>query len=229
MWNSAFGNQNAPVRMTPRDTSKLGVPIKKVRIMKRDATIECIREGKPGEAHVKPAATHHLCIFEWELDGKMKRDAVFVTQLKAINRIKLQQQEMARRTSIWNREGLPQKAIDSKRRHALREIAQQHPIIERDPRKLEHADRERIPPNARFVMSLSKNELILLEINGTDTLYAYNTAAATTRQMTFYPHTAARHGGAIHGKLTKYPASLFQLNPRKVTVDPLGRIRWAND
>jgi hypothetical protein len=71
--------------------------------------------------------------------------------------------------------------------------------------------------------------MILLEIEGRDYLYSYNTAASTTQQMTFYPHTAAKHDGKLYGKLTKYPNSLFEMTPRKVTVDPLGRIRWAND
>jgi CRISPR-associated endonuclease Csn1 len=80
-------------------------------------------------------------------------------------------------------------------------------------------------PDAKFVMSLSQREMLILRIDGRDMLYRFDTAASTTKQMAFYPDNAAEQ----HGKLTKYPDSLAKLNPRKVTVDPLGRIRWAND
>jgi CRISPR-associated endonuclease Csn1 len=63
---------------------KSGVPVRKVRLVKRDETIRPIRDG----AYVKPGSTHHLCIFEWTEKGKKKRDAVFVTMLEAIERIK---------------------------------------------------------------------------------------------------------------------------------------------
>lgn len=162
-----------------------GIPIKKVRITKPELTIQPIRAGRPDQAYVKPGSTHHLCIFETQDNGKPKREAVFVTMLEAMNRLK-----------------------------------RREPVIQRThPTK----------PDARFIMSLSTRELVLLEINGNDELFCYHTAASTTQQMTFYPHTAAKHNGTMYGKLTKYPASLMDLNPRKVTVDPLGRIRWAND
>jgi CRISPR-associated endonuclease Csn1 len=156
---------------------KSGVPVKKVRLVERDKTICPIREG----AYVKPGSTHHLCIFEYAEKGKKKRDAVFVTMLEAVQRVK-----------------------------------QRRPIVSRV-----HPER----PEAEFVMSLSNREMVLLQIDGRDVLYRYDTAASTTQQMTFYPHTAAEQ----QGKLTKYPDTLAKLNPRKVTVDPLGRIRWAND
>jgi len=65
-----------------------GVPIKKVRVVKPEKTIQAIRPGTPGEAYVKPGSTHHLCIFEFEDGGKTKREAVFVTMLEAIKRLK---------------------------------------------------------------------------------------------------------------------------------------------
>jgi len=155
-----------------------GVPIKRVRILKEEKTIQAIRGAT---AYVKPASTHHLCLFQWTESGETVRGAVFVTMLEAIARVKAGQ-----------------------------------PIIQRVHPK---------HPNATFLMSLSSREVVLLTIDGRQHLYRYDTAASTTQQMTFYPVTAAEHVG----KLTKYPSSFMELQPKKVTVDPLGRIRWAND
>jgi len=164
-----------------RLTMPSGVLIKKVRIIKPDKTIRPVREGQPGQAFVKPGSTHHLCIFEWEENGKMKRDAVFVTMLEATERLK-----------------------------------RKEPIIQRT-----HPDR----PEARFVMSLSGRELVLADWKGEEKLLTFKTAASTTGQMWFAGHTDAR-------KSTDYARITFSpntLDARKVTVDPLGRIRWAND
>jgi CRISPR-associated endonuclease Csn1 len=84
-----------------------------------------------------------------------------------------------------------------------------------------------VPPGARFKMSLSSGEMVLLNIKGKRELYRFETAPSTTKQMTFRKHCAAAVGS--NGKLTKYPGSLKKLDPRKVTVDPIGHIRWAND
>jgi hypothetical protein len=99
---------------------------------------------------------------------------------------------------------------------AMARVNARQPIIQRV-----HPER----PNAKFIMSLSARECVLLTINGQQRLYRFDTAASTTWQMAFYPVTAAEH----NGKLTKYPDSLMELQPKKVTVDPIGRIRWAND
>ncbi len=213
-----------------------GVPVKKVRILVQNDTITEIRKKKATEnrdetqvANVKPNATHHLCIFRWKEKGKTKCDAVFVTMLDAAECINRQKQELAYCLKEWKLAGLSRSNVRDRKRAAMREIAERHPIIQRDATKLDGEDRKRIPPDAQFVISLSSREMVLLEVDGRDRLYSYNTAASTTRQMTFYPHTAAKHDGKLYGKLTKYPNSLLELNPRKVTVDPLGRIRWAND
>lgn len=63
-----------------------GVVIKKVRILKRDETIRPLRAG--GAEFVKPGAVHHVCLFEWQENGKRVRDAVFVSMLEAIQRVK---------------------------------------------------------------------------------------------------------------------------------------------
>lgn len=61
-----------------------GVVVKKVRVLKRDQTIQPIGDGK---RCVKPGNTHHLCIFELtDAKGKTKRVAEFVTMLEAIRR-----------------------------------------------------------------------------------------------------------------------------------------------
>lgn len=210
-------------------TMDSGRPIKKVRLLVPEKTIEPVRKNQCDEAYVRPGSTHHLAIFEWLESGKSKCDAVFVTQLEAINRIKRQQDALSELIQQWRRDALSPQEIERCKRKAMSEIARRHPIIQRDPSQLDRDDRDRIPAHAQFKMSLSKDELVLIQIDNQDKLYVYDTAASTTRQMTFYPHTAAKHEGKQYGKLLKYPRSLLALNPRKVTVDPLGRIRWAND
>jgi CRISPR-associated endonuclease Csn1 len=79
-------------------------------------------------------------------------------------------------------------------------------------------------PNAKFVMSLSRGEMVLLCNKGRKVLCRYETAPSTTYQMVFREHCAAAVGK--NGKITKRPN---RFEGCKVTVDPLGRIRWAND
>ena len=63
-----------------------GVAIKKVRLLKKDRTIQPIREGV---AFVKTGSTHHLCLFEFQNKrGKTERDAVFVSMLEAARRLR---------------------------------------------------------------------------------------------------------------------------------------------
>jgi hypothetical protein len=65
--------------------TKQPVPIRKVRLVKRDQTIRPIRDGA---ARVKPGSLHHACIFEvTEPSGKIWRDAIYVSMLEAIDRI----------------------------------------------------------------------------------------------------------------------------------------------
>jgi hypothetical protein len=56
-------------------------------------------------------------------------------------------------------------------------------------------------------------------------LAVFNTAASTTGQMRFIEHTDARKSADCK----KFSAMATTLECKKVTVDPLGRIRWAND
>lgn len=75
-------------------------------------------------------------------------------------------------------------------------------------------------------MSLSGNEIVLLEHNGKQELYRFVTAASTTGQMWFRHHTAAGKSSDKIGLASKAQNTFVG---RKVTVDPIGRIRWAND
>jgi len=159
-------------------TMKSGVPIRKVRIIKRDETIQPIRHGT---AYVKPGSTHHLCIFEYTEKGKKKRDAVFVTMLEAINRIRMGEA-----------------------------------IIQR-----QHPDR----PEAKFIMSLSRGEAVVATFKGKEVLATLLTSVQTEKKMAFASHTDARKSS----ELTLLRAGCASFSGRKVTVDPLGRIRWAND
>ena len=167
-----------PETWKPELTMASGVPVRKVRIFKSDLTIQPIREGS---AYVKPGSTHHVCIFEWEDNGKTKRDAVFVTMLEAIRRVR-----------------------------------RKKPIIQHN-----HPDR----PDARFLFSLSAGEYVSGNFKGKERLVCYKTGASTQGQLYFAAHTDARRGSDYE----KLAVNANTLRGRKVTVDPLGRIRWAND
>jgi hypothetical protein len=80
-------------------------------------------------------------------------------------------------------------------------------------------------PDARFLLSLSNREMLLANFDGQDKLVSFNTAASTTGQMWFIEHTDARKST----ECKKHTARVATLDGKKVTVDPLGRIRWAND
>ncbi|MFW6066428.1 MAG: type II CRISPR RNA-guided endonuclease Cas9, partial [Planctomycetota bacterium] len=152
-----------------------GILIRKVRVLKTDATVLPIRDGS---ARVKPGNTHHVAIFELP-DGK--RVPHFVTMLEAAR---------------LAREGKPL-------------VCREHP---------EH-------PDAKFVMSLSKTELVWANYKGTQRLLQFRTGAATTGQLHFTDARDARP--ASKKKLFRFYSNT--LDARKVTVDPLGNIRWAND
>ncbi|MBL7219995.1 MAG: type II CRISPR RNA-guided endonuclease Cas9 [Phycisphaerae bacterium] len=95
------------------------------------------------------------------------------------------------------------------------------PIIQR----IAPTDHPDIPADARFVMSLAHNEMVLANVEGQEKLLVFVTSPATTQQLFFVEHTDARRSGDKK-KISFTPNTL---NASKVTVDPIGRIRWAND
>jgi CRISPR-associated endonuclease Csn1 len=206
---------------------KSGVPVKRVRLLIRDKTIRPIRKDSTDRVHVKPDSTHHLCIFRWNENGKIKRDAVFVTMLRAVDCLKLQNRELTQLAKTWKKGILKGHDIDERKRTAMREISVRFRVIQRDANKLEEWDAARIPRHAQFVMSLSNGELVLLEIDGRQRLAKMRTSKSTENKIKFSLVEDARKtyrpiNVNINTLFTKYHA-------RKVTVDPLGRIRWAND
>jgi len=165
-----------------------GVPVRKVRIVKKEGSIQVIRKQTPGEVWVKPGSIHHICIFEWEETNKkgirkVIRESVFVSMLEARRRIKSKE-------TIINRT---------------------HPT---------RAD-------ARFVMSLSGGEVYLVTSRDSSSsqLMTFKTGNSESGQLWFAHATDARKSS----EQTKPSFLATTLTARKVTVDPLGRIRWAND
>lgn len=157
-----------------------GVPIRKVRLLVPSESIRPIRGGK---AYVEPGNTHHVCLFELkDVNGRTTKDAVFVSMLEAMERVKNRQ-----------------------------------PIINRvHPHQ----------PDARFLMSLSGYEMVMLGDDGREDLYRFETGASTSKQMWFRHHTYAGKSSDKRMQVSKKPNTFVG---RKVSVDPLGRIRWAND
>jgi hypothetical protein len=86
-------------------------------------------------------------------------------------------------------------------------------------------------PDAKFIMSLSGGELVLATVKrkqdaeSRDLLLAFRTAASTSGQMWFVSHTDARQSAEVES----FSFKASTLKAKKVTVDLLGRIRWAND
>lgn len=237
-WKLALANPANPITIPPSkkrlktDPNAQATPIRKVRVLREEKTIQPIREDQAKQqnnpdliAYVKPGSTHHLCIFEFMHKGKKKRDAVFVTQLEATNRLKRQQQALAERMAAWKQEGLNKHEVKRRKAQAMREIAAEFPLIQRDASKLTGEDRKRIPANATFVMSLSQGELVLADWKGEDKILKFKTASSTQGQIWFAVHNDAR-------KSTEYKqhvANANTLKARKITIDPIGRVRWASD
>lgn len=199
-----------------------GVPIKKVRLKVPSKTIRPIREGTPFEVHVNPMSTHHLALFEWDENGKRQRGAVFVTMLEATNRVKTQQREFQRLLKE-HEERTGKRLTKRDRLHGAfqRQAAEVAPVIQRMPPN----GHPTIPTNAKCLFSLSGGETVLATVEGKEQLLVYDTAAQTSGQMWFCLHTDARKQ-ADRKRYSFMPSTLVA---RKVTVDPLGRIRWAND
>ena len=62
-------------------------------------------------------------------------------------------------------------------------------------------------------------------IDGQEKLVLVRTSVSTEKKIIFVEHTDARPDKAI----AKRSVSINRFTGRKVTVDPIGRIRWAND
>jgi CRISPR-associated endonuclease Csn1 len=80
-------------------------------------------------------------------------------------------------------------------------------------------------PDARFLFSLSRGEMVQGVFKGQQRLVVFNTAASTQGQIYFLDHTDARQSA----KVQKFAVKANTLNGRKVSIDYLGRLRWAND
>ena len=91
---------------------------------------------------------------------------------------------------------------------------------------------KKLESDGKFLMSLSQNEMILLKLDdGSEVLHRTQKMSQSKESISiiFRPHTYG-------GKLSDYdkPPLIHRSSPstlsgRKVVVDPLGRIRWAND
>ena len=135
--------------------------------------------------------------------------------------MKLRQQLLKEaRQRIETQTGQKLKPRDPRLGREMRRIAEEVPLITRL-----HPDR----PDAHFLFSLSRGEMVLAKIHGQDELLVYNTSASTQGQIYFYHHADARPGKDRY-KFAFNANTLFaKAQARKVTVDYLGRIRWAND
>lgn len=91
---------------------------------------------------------------------------------------------------------------------------------------------DRAPPNGRrFVMSLSINEMFeMVDGRGEIVLCVVRKMDQRSKRVYYKLHLDARPTEEINkDNLYLSPKGMVEKSARKVTVDPLGRIRWAND
>lgn len=211
-WKEAMTNLTMPS----------GVPIRRVRVLRNELTIRPIRKGGITQMHVKPGSTHHIAFFEWEEKGRKRREAVFTTMLDSINRVKAQRQGFARLASeLFFRTGRQLTKHEKEFAQLQRRACLASPLIQRTP----PATQPSIPRNAKFLFSLSRGEVVLANWKGTQQLLVFKTGTSTQGQLYFALHSDARRSA----DQTKYVATANSLDAKKVLVDPIGRIRWAND
>ena len=83
--------------------------------------------------------------------------------------------------------------------------------------------------DARFLMSLCPGDVVLVEENGEERLMVVSTLVSTQKRIHLVDACDARRSSEKKD-IGLTPNSLIgKYKARKVTVDPLGRVRWAND
>jgi len=91
---------------------------------------------------------------------------------------------------------------------------------------------DRVPPKGnRFVMSLSTGEMFeMVDKDGEVVLCVVRKMDQRSKRVYYKFHTDARETDLINkDNLYMSPKKMQEVGAKKVTVDPLGRIRWAND
>ena len=156
-----------------------GIPIRNARLLVPEQSVVPIRGGR---AWVKPGSVHHACIFEVkDAKGRPRRDAVYVTLIEAMGRIR-------RRV----------------------------PVVQRV-----HPD----DPEAKFIMSVCTGDMLLAREDGKERVVVVSTLVSTQKRIHIVDANDARPSSKKKD-IGKRPNTL---DARKITVDPLGRVRWAND
>jgi len=216
-----FGDPANPLRLIGKKTGTQGPPIRKVRVIKKEQTIRPIRSGDQ-TVYVKPGSTHHLSFFEYQEEGKTKYEAVWTTMLDAADRLKRQTHALSQVRQKLEAQGKGKKIRKNDPRliQAMQQIARDIPLITRvHPQS----------PEAKFLFSLSRGEMVLAQVGGKPQLLVYNTSASTAGQMWFYHHTDARPAKDKKKFSFMVNTLLGKAQARKVSIDYLGRVRWARD
>lgn len=99
---------------------------------------------------------------------------------------------------------------------AARRIRDREPLVQRSHPEIS---------NAKFLMSVSPGDSLLVKLDGKERLMIVSTLVSTQKRIHVVDARDARPG-TQKKDIGKTPNSL---NARKVIVDPIGRIRWAND
>lgn len=199
-----------------------GIPILKVRMIEQGESYHEVRQN----FFVELANNHHYEIYDiidesgnpvLNKDGTTKRCGQLISSLEAAKRITSAQKHFMQKRRELLALGL--EPLEFRRRLAIQQsaISREFSPVERNG-----------TPKRKFVMSLAANELILLECDdGPPSLHRVQKMSEGS--IILRPHTYA-------GKVSDRdkPPIIQRRTPnslrgRKVTVDLLGRIRWAND
>jgi CRISPR-associated endonuclease Csn1 len=98
--------------------------------------------------------------------------------------------------------------------------------VRRGKQPVDRSDR----PGQAFLMSLMIGESFLIEDQGMTRLCVVRKLDQRSKRVHYKLHHDARQAAEIdQANLYASPPRMKQLRGRKATVDPLGRIRWAND
>ncbi|RIK84573.1 MAG: type II CRISPR RNA-guided endonuclease Cas9 [Planctomycetota bacterium] len=203
-------------------TMASGIPIKKVRLLEKGESYHSIRT----HTYVELGSNHHMEIVELlnengdpilNRDGTPQCEGILVSMVEAAERIRDAQRALRTRRQELSHLTLSASKLERSIQVTKRETAERFPVIQRN-----HG------PTRRFIMSLSINDVILLELDNGSTM-PHRVQKMSEGSIILRPHTYA-------GKVSDYdkPPLIQRRTPntlrgRKVTVDPLGRIRWAND
>ncbi len=218
--NDAFKGDNIPV-MTKGDGSEAqeAHPIKRVRMIEESQTFRPVSERRSYH-FVKPGNNHHIVYHEKDTKKGPIWNGEVVTMFDVAKRNATRLDMRREAETDIRATHLPPNKERSALRKAYHEIDTAHPMVDK-----------RDSDSGRFVMSLTLGELFEIDGEGGERLLCtVRMLDQRSGYLHYKLHTDARKAGDIKkDNLYLSAKATQQRNAQKVTVDPIGRIRRAND